>query len=221
MSKYKNNSQKGFTIIELIIATTVFSVVLVMVSTMIIQIGKMYYKGITMSVTQQTTSTISDDVSRAVQFSGGTIDSSSDEETATRAYCIGGIRYTYVTNKQQNDGGHVLWRDEKPSDSCSPADYSQPLNNGREMIGSHMRLLQFEVTPLNGASAARVQVSVAYGDNDLLTSYDNNGTNLVDANGDGAINEADIASATCRSLTLGGSFCAVSGLTTIVKKRLN
>ncbi len=219
MSNFASKQQNGFTIIELIIATTIFSIVLVMISTVLIQIGKMYYKAIAMSTTQQTVNAISNDVYRMVQFSSGGINSSSATDRPEKAYCIGDVRYTYVLDKPSGEG-HVLWRDKVPSAGCVPVDFSQPLSEGKELLGARMRLLQFNILPLNGDSASRIQVAVAYGDSDLLTSYDQNGTERVDVNNDGVINDDDIASALCKNGP-GSSYCAVSALSVVVKRRLN
>lgn len=56
----------GFTIVELMIATVVFSVILILITTGIIQIGKAYYKGIIGSRTQETARKITDEVGRSI-----------------------------------------------------------------------------------------------------------------------------------------------------------
>ncbi len=43
----------GFTIIELLIATTIFSVVLLLAASGLLYIGRLYYKGLTSSATQE------------------------------------------------------------------------------------------------------------------------------------------------------------------------
>ena len=53
------SGQKGFTVLELMIATTVFSVMLLLTTTGMIQIGKVYYKGLVTAKTQDTVRSIS------------------------------------------------------------------------------------------------------------------------------------------------------------------
>jgi len=134
MSRLNN---KGFTILELLIATMVFSVIFLSATTAIIQIGKLYYKGVVSGRTQETTRTIADSISQQLQFSydGLTIGANkiypvtkvTPVGTITnqtfKSYCIGTTRYSYVLNRQVSDKNvgkidvaalrlsHALWRD--------------------------------------------------------------------------------------------------------------
>src|SRR3990172_9120101 len=60
----------GFTIVELMIATTIFSVILLIVTFGMLQIGRTYYKGITLTKTQNAARSIIDTISQDIQFSG-------------------------------------------------------------------------------------------------------------------------------------------------------
>ena len=62
-------NQKGFTIIELLIATTVFSTVLLIVTYGIIQISKMYTSGFIQSQTQNNAISISNKIAQDIEFS--------------------------------------------------------------------------------------------------------------------------------------------------------
>ena len=59
---------KGFTIVELLIATAVFSFILLVVTTGIIRLGNMYYKGVISSRTQESIRNIVSETSSAIQF---------------------------------------------------------------------------------------------------------------------------------------------------------
>src|SRR5665213_2550121 len=65
----KNLNRKAFTIIELMIATSVLSIILLLVTTMMISIGNLYYKGINQARVQDDVRTISDDLSSHLQLS--------------------------------------------------------------------------------------------------------------------------------------------------------
>src|SRR5690606_22524615 len=95
--KYVNkiSGQKGFTIVELMIATSVFSVVLLLCTYGLLAIGRSYYKGVTISRTQETARLIVDDVAEAIQFNGGAV----VLNPAGRMYCIGSRRYSYALNE--------------------------------------------------------------------------------------------------------------------------
>jgi len=128
MKIYDNKTssrEDGFTIIELMLSTVVFSIVLLMCMAGILQITRLYYRGVTQSSTQEVARTITNEISEAVQFSnskiyvpkaddgtdvnpfGPEIDSSAvDPDADAGVYadvgfiCIGGKRYTFAMDRQ-------------------------------------------------------------------------------------------------------------------------
>ena len=68
-----NKAENGFTIVELMIATTVLSVILLLASVVIIGIGNLFYKGVAQSQTQGDVRTIIDDVSQHLKLDGGNV----------------------------------------------------------------------------------------------------------------------------------------------------
>lgn len=222
-------NQRGFTLIELMIATSVFSVVLLIASNGIVQIGRMYYKGIVTVRTQEAVRSTVSDISNSLQLTGGQPIYSTvtppGSQFVTKAICIGKSRYTYQIDVKidSNVGGHALWLDDQGNGTCTPANLSlaEPSSTGRELLGANMRLLRFTVNPpAAGSNLYTVGLTVAYGDSDLLTNYDINGSARVDLVGGDGVNEGDAAAALCRSGVSGSNFCAVSGLDSSVKKRL-
>jgi prepilin-type N-terminal cleavage/methylation domain-containing protein len=210
--KKKKMDQSGFTIIELIIATTVFGVMMLLATAGIIQIGKIYYKGVTTARTQETTRAIVDEISRSIQMTDNTTlaYSASDGANGERSTCVGTTRYTYLTNGTilRSTDEHVLWTDQiKSGASCAPLNLKQPNPvdgntdtsvQGKELLARNMRLAEFNVGSINGTSLKTVRVKVIYGDLDL---YDN-------------------ATNSCLPISQGGQFCAASSLSTSVKQRL-
>lgn len=187
--------QKGFTIIELMIATTVLSTILVLVTIVMVNIGTLYYRGINQARVQDAVRTISDDIIKNVQLSDkspiGPI--SVPGVANTYAYCVGPVRYTYVLGAAIGNKApgtsityyQVLWRDTNPSpgscptqiDPTNPASAEVDLtksnlanldaaNQGKELVTSNSRLTQFSMA--TGTSLTTVTVGIAYGDNDLL-----------------------------------------------------
>ena len=213
-------SQKGFTIIELMIATLVFSVILLLVTYGLIQIGRTYIKGLNESKTQQTARSIMDTISQDIQFNGGTV-RLSDRAAGTFAFCIGGNRYSVLTGAKLVDNApatgeakHVLVVDVAPIADCNEdPPTSQSLggvitSESRELLGPNMRLASLAVCgpgatatftgcPVLGSNLYQVNVRVVYGDNDLLNP-------ARDACAGGA----------------GSQFCAVAELSTTVQKRV-
>jgi prepilin-type N-terminal cleavage/methylation domain-containing protein len=211
------NKNKGFTIVELMIATAVFSTVLLLATTGVINIGRLYYKGITTARTQETARSITDEVSRSIQLTDGEMKSGSDSEY--QSICIGKDRYTYIIDRKVKEGvGQGLWVDEiTEGDPCEPYNFSNPAadgNDGKELLSTNMRLLDFVVEDDNDdRTKVDVGASVAYGDSDLLTHCPPN-----DSENPGPC-PGDPTTAECRSITFGATFCAISSLETFVKRR--
>ncbi|CAN5698561.1 hypothetical protein BH23PAT2_BH23PAT2_03210 [soil metagenome] len=204
----------GFTIIELMLAMTVFSLVLVAASVGLIQIGRMYYRGVITTRTQDNTRLVIDEISRSIQFTGGDILFSNNPDEDHRAVCIGSTRYSYVINQQLlNDTPHVLWRDQ-PNDlsSCNPVDLlSSDLENGTELAGENMRLSRFSVEKRDNEYVIRV--GLVYGDYDLLVG--------VRADGEYVDYDDDSAERIICGIGASTQFCAVSNLETVVISRLS
>lgn len=207
----KKNTQKGFTIIELMIATTIFSTILLVAASGVIAIGRMYYKGITSSRTQETARSIIDTISRTVQFSGNSMsdDGITDIPGVAQSVCFGYDRYTYVIDSKIIDTDTIGLRYNRRTDlnACTPLS-----SGGSELLPKNTRLLDFQITSLS-TSNYRIKVKVAYGDNDLLTHYPPNATEATAP-------DASPASGLCRGGIAGSNFCATSELETIVNKRV-
>ncbi|MDB5175936.1 MAG: hypothetical protein JWM81_794 [Candidatus Saccharibacteria bacterium] len=142
------NGQAGFTIVELMISLAVLSVLLVMASVIMLQIGKMYSKGVNSAAVQTTARDIVGTISNTLQFSGddpsscaampatGIVTCAAHSAVETRpggdnqivyAYCIGTTRYTYVLGSKLSSAPnaqgayHVLWQDRmSTSSNCYP-----------------------------------------------------------------------------------------------------
>lgn len=199
-------SQRGFTILELLIATSVLAVVLLMATVIITSIGKLYYKGIINTQTQTATRAIVSDVSQDIQL-GSNDPTTGISKTVSpltfHAECIGSVRYTYVLGVQLKGAlQHVLWRDTADA-KCNAVDLtSTTLSGGTELVPGNARLTQFSISqsPTN-LSLFEITVGVAYGDDDLITTP-TSGPNV-----------------TCK-ITTGSQFCATDTLATSVIRRI-
>ena len=202
--------KRGFTILELLVATIVFSVVLLLVTAGIMQIARVYYKGVTETNTQNAARNIIETISQAIQFSGGPVTNTDTPPVpgAERFFCIGSQHYSYKLGWQvennpvagQNQSWHALVQ-QPLTGSCAGV---QTLTNqaivGRDLLGRHMRLSKLVVLGL-GNNQYRVEVRVVFGDNDLLS-------NPTDPN------------TVCRGESAGTQFCSISELSTTVVKRV-
>ena len=99
MNHVRNHSTQGFTLIELMLAMTFISVLLLAIAMTIIQIGTIYNKGMTVKEINQSGRAISSDVSRTAAAAAGL-----NLATDMRTNAVGGrlcfASYSYVWNYQ-------------------------------------------------------------------------------------------------------------------------
>jgi len=224
-TKIKQAAQAGFTIVELMIATLVFSTILLVITFGVIHFTSDYYKGVNSSTTQDTARNIMNIMSQAIQFSGDT-----PLNPTPSSVCIGNQQLVYTLGNEiltASDNGLAQITDT----SCDSAAVA---SSGTELLDTRMRLVQFSVTePMSGGvpvfsdhSVWKVTVSIAYGDNDLLCD------SSVAASATGGCSShanpiADPNTATaasngtlhCKSMT-GSQFCDVVTLSTTVTRRI-
>lgn len=225
MIKHRNRfhaaPEGGFTIIELLIATMVFAVVLILITFGVLRFNQAYYRGITESNTQNVARTILEDVSQAIQFSGDQVTSpiGTAGSGSSVGFCIGSQRYSYILGWQLVDGSinvakhqtsHSLVVDSPGNCGGLNAQNVQGGSvSGTEMLTPNMRLSKLSVTPVAGSNSLyQIDVKVVYGDDDLLRSPS------------GTIPAATAPDAICGS-EAGSQFCAVSELSSTVQKRIN
>jgi prepilin-type N-terminal cleavage/methylation domain-containing protein len=213
-------SQRGFTIVELMIATLIFSMVVILITIGVLSFTRAYYKGVNQSTTQNTARLIIEDIAQAIQFSGGDIQPVLTPSGNSEGVCIGGnVRYSFVRHKQLMDSGtlgpnqtrHALMRDKGAScaggaalDVENNSQTTACINAGNctELLDPRTRLAKMSVAPVAGTTDMfKVTIRIVYGDDDLL----------VNPTGDDA---------TCDLGMKGTEYCAQSELTTIVKKRI-
>lgn len=193
LQRLKTNA-KGFTIVELLIATLIFSMILLIVTIGIIQITRVYYKGLTEADTQNTARAIMDDISQGIQFSGGKV---SATQTGTRSFCVGDQQYSYALGKQLgSQTTKALWKTNVSGCTGNPAVTA----SGKEFLSEKMRLSNLTVASL-GNNLWKVSITVAYGDDDLLNGP--TGTNP-----------------SCKGIQAGSQFCSISTLTSTVIQRV-
>ena len=219
----------GFTIIELMIAITIFSLVLLVIMAAITQIGKMYYKGVTAARTQNTTRQIVDRISQEIQFSDMAIEPRNvySANQKVGVLCLGKTRFFYTLNKMHGvESNYGVWVDDGSTgsitDPCAQSPNSVatlegmqsqiPTNalNGSEMLHERARLLDLQIAKTGGSWT--VKVRVATGEADMFESVSPDGQLI-------AFNDRPEL-AVCKGSEVGTQFCSVSELTSTVTKRL-
>lgn len=227
-----SDDQKGFTIIELLIATTVFSLVLVVIMAASIQMGRYFYKGISESRAQNTSRQLMDTISNAIEFSGITPRTGTPQSYgaltgayAVQSICLDKVRFSYVINLQVDDnvsGGvntapnvrkvrHVVWRDNNADGGCTPQNLTldQPTSvattAGVEIMPPGMRLTTLTIKRLTKGASPVGETRII----DVRVMYGDIGT--MDTSKTPYI---------CLDTTQGGAFCGLSELNTAVMPRL-
>ncbi len=211
-------SSEGFTIIELMIATTIFAVIMIITTTAILGISKTYIQGLVESQNQNTTRRIISEISQDIQYNNqATINIGGIQHlnsTSPRGwFCIG--QDVYVVNLDheiQNSSDFALIRYSSSScPSSQPAIISGLPPNGsynkgsvEELLTSNQQLSRFSILySTNGYYS--VSTTVAYG-NDFMPGP------AVAKNG--LIYE-------CNTSSYGLNFCSISSLTNSVEPIIN
>ena len=212
---------RGFTITEMMIATMVFSVILLVISMGIVSFSNRYYKASNQSTTQNTARSIIDSISQAIQFGTANVFPSG----VNNYFCAGGNLFMFDTTGAMYTGlagqrGVYM----VPMDGIAMAGslcHNQSLLSGQQLLGERMRITQLSVVQIPAVSNMySISISIAYGENDLLcapsthpSSCDSTAVTLTDAQ---LRASPDV---TCKGRT-GSQFCATSRLTTTVQKRV-
>ncbi len=223
--KRHNSSQSnthGFTIIEQLVASTVLSIILLVINAGFMHILRLYYKTVNQVRIQETVRSVADGMGDAIRYNNNnmtltsfpaplTPDIAATNPNDTGFMCIGSTRYTFAIDRQlvteapntaNKQKKHVLWIDQPPTCVAS-ADLTAdtPTADGHELMRENMRLTRFEITSIN-VDTFRINLGIAFGEDDLL--------------------KVDGSTKACKPNveTSGTAFCAVSNLSVVVNTRL-
>lgn len=214
ISTMNQRKDSGFTITELLVATAVFAGVLLLAIVGFIQIGRLFYKGVTVSQTRQAASQAMDAVTSDIRLSSGVIPTSYTCNTqcggganSLSAYCIGNHLYIYNRNYLVNLSSHDfvnnfgLVQSQLPGGGCKGGmgSYtSAELATAKpvEMLGDDMRVISFKVDQNQlPASSFRASVVLSYGEDSVFNNL-------------GSVSPLP----TCKGIATGSQFCAVISL---------
>jgi prepilin-type N-terminal cleavage/methylation domain-containing protein len=194
----KRMNQRGFTVLELTLATAIFSIVLITVTMGIISFTKSYMRGVNQSKTQEAARSIVDELGQAIQFAS-TYDEGDPQAGwgQWRVFCVDNFRYSYRIDKKALDPtipeqSHALIRSSYPG-ICEPDTDFQVSQGDAELLGSNMRLENVSIQ--EAGRQYTIRLKVLYGTDDLIEG------------------------GTCKTIT-GSQFCAVADLTSMVQRRL-
>lgn len=211
----QRSNSHGFTILELLIATVIFSLVLLVCLASFLQIGRLFTKGVNMSLTQQDARDILTNIGNDIRFS------QNPPTIANGYFCVGLHRYKYMLNNHLKSdnwdqlSNYGLVRENVVAGCPSPAvagSGTQPV----EMIDNGMQLNRLTFGPSsNACSSSLCTISINllfYGvDNAVFTSSAHPGNTQADHAA--AASDPD---ATCTGSLEGSQFCATANYTTTV-----
>lgn len=187
----KNN--KGFTIIELLIAMAGFSFVLLLVTVVMINIGNLSSKGINQTKIDDAARYISDDVVSKLKLNQASQFSSSSN-TFKGVYCVANVMYSY---SYDTAGANYLRQMPKTGSCTTPV---LP-NGGINMLPANTKLTYFNVSQYGNQFV--VKVSLLYG-------------SFTAAN----IPSGDPFNTKCK-IDTSYTYCNVTSLETVVSSRVN
>lgn len=171
--KIKKHNSKGFTLIELMIATLIFSLVLVVILSAFVQISRLFYKGVNLTRTQEDSRQIVQDISDDIKFAQNisTNLAASYNTPGPGYFCIGLHRYKYRLGYQLgssavNDFGIIRDTVSVGSGCTSGAAGTDQI----ELLDNGMQLNKLNVTCNGGRCLVNVHVVFYGGAPDLFAS---------------------------------------------------
>ncbi len=211
-----SQGQQGFTVFELMVATSVFSVILMVMTVGVLRFSRDYFKSVTTTNTQQVARSIVNDIAQNIQF-GQTVTTGLTGGSGLQGICVGNTLYSYhvgyqvasAYNAAQHQAPHGLIK--TVGSSClaaTPRDVnsSAPLAaNEHDLLGANMRLSSLTVTP-GANNTYSVRARVLFGDDILFLPTVTSATTNWDAEACGG--------------SSGSQFCASSVIETTVQQRV-
>ena len=197
-----NRNSSGFTIIELVLAMTFFSFVMIAAISGIIFVNQLYFKTRTTVQAQSTARSILENIEQSIRSSGaiispvstGTTDIFGTPNEAVEFTCIGAERYTFVRGTSKMD------RDVSSTGCAVDIDASDNVS----LLNEALTIQDLSITSVGNASDTyQVEVFIAGGSEELLAS------------GNGIFDGTQCSG----SVEDGSQFCATARLKAIVSAR--
>ena len=205
IKKAFSRDQRGFTIVELLIALSVFSVMLLITGGVILELSRQFYRTVVQTRTQDVSRSVVEEIANNIKYSSQP-PYQLEENGDVNGWCISGRRYLYRLGQQQPDDiPNALVR----ASSCSegvPSDLSieggSP-EGGTELLGDNMRITDFTVNQGASNRVFYIEITVAHGDDDVFTE-----------------DTLDSSRPECKPSRTDSTFCAVSTISTTVVRKM-
>lgn len=205
---------KGFTLVELLVAMTFFSFLLLLVTFGFVQINRSYTRGITVKTIQETARALTEDISRAIRTSNDFEyhDFASDGEYRL---CLGDVNYAWNQHieKADPDDNKTLDMTTEQLDSLPPQDFTM-VKTRNTAIGCLATIAADDTEEVLDDRAIIQHLSIT---NVAEGTYK---IKVVVSTKSAADNDLEVfgSEARCKVQT-GDQFCDVASLETVVKTR--
>jgi hypothetical protein len=184
------------------VATTVFSVALVIFLSAFIRVGQMFYKGVNLANTQEAARTFIQDVSDDIQFYN------QSPIIGSNYFCIGNHRYVYNLHTQVQPGSFGVAREDIGCASpttrpvpTNPSQYQELLGPGMQLNRMNLQCTSYKLCTIN-------ILVIYYGSDKHVFSSNLPGyTNDIH---DSAYNADQAPDATCTGTQNDTQFCATA-----------
>jgi prepilin-type N-terminal cleavage/methylation domain-containing protein len=229
MMSLRHNSSKesGFTIVELMIATLIFAIILVVITSGVIHFTEAYYKGVHTSSTQTIARNVMNIIGQNLQYGGGEatlVQSDPADPSVDKYICVGDTQIDYRVGAQLGTDSQygVFVTTVDSSGECKPFTASL-IGHGRELLSPNMRLTDLTVVQSN--NLYEIKAGVAYGDLDLLCAQSISPATAIGGCAKTAPRFVDYTALAAPGATLickpvsGSQYCAVSHLSSQVVAR--
>lgn len=197
--------QAGFTVVELMIAISVFAVVILLASIAIIQVGRMYQQGSTKTKLLEASRELHQDFAENIKYGADVSDgvSTLNSNSNVNVWCAGTVRYSWVLANPDGsnlDGANAARGSFTKDTVAGPSECESKAIDATasKPLPASAYVTDFSV---GGTGPYVLTTRFAVGDNDLF--------------------EDNFVTNSCRSISLGGSYCAVVPFSSTVVKRIN
>jgi prepilin-type N-terminal cleavage/methylation domain-containing protein len=212
----KSISKKGFTIVELLIAISVFSALLIIIVYAFLYGLNTFSKAQVVSKTQEVSRSIEQNIAQSISLTAAgsytPITPVTNNGITSQGFCLGQYRYSYVLDKQlTSTNNYGLLQDtiqgcstSTVSVDLSAANLPTTLNTPKQLLGNNMRISNFTITPSTPSNSSAVGYQLV-----MEIDYGNNlkaGTNGYKYQ--------------CPLGNISSSFCAVAKIDTIIFQRI-
>lgn len=210
MTKRRN---AGFTILEVLIATMVFTLVLMICVQVVTRIGQLYFKGVTSAQIQDLTRKLSEEFTGQIQF-GSSIpfpDSiTGGDPSDPLIFCVGDNRYRAVFNRSLGDiGVDAVLKRVAYTGICNTAD--EEFEGATELAIKNMRILKLSIVrSLSDPYIWSLDIRLALGESDMFEYAVEGSTDTPEV----------YESAICDSGISGSQFCSTSELSSTILRRV-